>query len=230
MRIFALTATILMFSSSAFAQSGQDWARFGIGVADAVIRGAQQGNYNNNYNNNHNHNNTQGRPKYYQAPAPNSSGASNQGNYGGGGFFDDDYGGGGYSKPQYQQPRYTPSYTQPSYSQPQYHNYTQPTYSQPAYSAPPVAPRVYSNLPIVIDCPSGLGGDCAYQLIEGTGIAYDYTISQGRQQNFTENSDWKIRYDQGNGLGYITYKLTGGKTYEFRRDDLGVLRCYAAAE
>lgn len=95
-------------------------------------------------------------------------------------------------------------------------NYPQSTYRpQPNYQ-PPVN---YSGLPITIEMPPDQSGLCSYSLLGGSG-AWNYSITPGRSQNFTEDRDWKIRFDRGNGNGSATYNLRPG-VYRFRQSSRG---------
>jgi len=107
-----------------------------------------------------------------------------------------------------------------------YHNYpdtvynnnvqTYPGTSRPVYLDPPVAPKVYSNLPIVIRCAQGSTGTCSYNLVSGSGRSFPYTIRAGEIQNLKESTDWKFSYQSVRGASN-TYALRGGRTYELRQ-------------
>ncbi|MEZ6132440.1 MAG: hypothetical protein R3C59_27565 [Planctomycetaceae bacterium] len=137
---------------------------------------------------------------------------------------------------------YNPNYNNyPSYNQyPQSHNHrivtpgynqypntvhsTVPSYpgtslstSRPVYSDPPIAPKVYSNLPIVIRCAPDCTGTCSYSLLSGSGKSYPYTIRAGQIQNLKESTDWKFSYQPDGGASQ-TYALRGGRTYELRQN------------
>jgi PDZ domain len=81
----------------------------------------------------------------------------------------------------------------------------------------------YSNLPISIHSPADSSDAIRYQLIEASGVAYDYTINPGKTQNFKDNSNWKLRMDRGNGQGEIVYQLNGNGEYQFTQQANGSL-------
>ncbi len=125
---------------------------------------------------------------------------------------------------QNQQPYY-PQNNGPYYNNQQPYNqqgqpvYSNPNYGQPiTYPDPPIAPRVYSNLPIEIRCRKQSEGTASYSLISGSGKVYNFLISPGQKQELKENTDWKIRYEVGSGQGTKTYRLRGGKSYELRSE------------
>ncbi len=242
MKLFQLTLATLValtITSSAFAQNSEDWRAFGQELINQLNNGQNQpksapmqgpnssGQYNSGQFNNPGYN--------YGSGSPNASGSNNNGQFNNHNHFNNNQGNNGYyQNGQY----YNGNYYRPSTNNYQNHNHqgggyyyngqyypnssSQSTYRPtPSYTQPPVAPKVYSNLPIVIHCPAWCQGSCDYQLITASGKAYDYTISGGKKQHLTENSDWKIRYDQGNGLGYKTYDLRGGNSYELRGDGNG---------
>lgn len=138
-------------------------------------------------------------------------------------------------QPQYNQPynqnQYQPQYNQPQYSQPQQQYSSSGNNYQPQargnYGDPPQAPKPqYSNLPILITCPDGLTGQCHYELVNAAGKAYPYDISAGEKQTFDETTQWQIRYDQGQGRGFKSYSLRGGKQYSLQRDDQGLWQLF----
>jgi len=94
---------------------------------------------------------------------------------------------------------------------------TYPGTSRPVYSDPPVAPKVYSNLPIVIQCAPDCAGTCSYSLLSGSGRSFPYTIRSGQTQKLKESTDWKFSYKPDGGTSQ-TYALRGGRTYELRQN------------
>jgi hypothetical protein len=101
-----------------------------------------------------------------------------------------------------------------NYQQPQYQQNWQ--YQQPQYVQPQV---VYSQQPIKLSMPGGEAGLCAYVLSSG-GQSWNYTISPGKSQLFTEDRAWKVTYDRGNGYGEQSYVLKPGH-YRFRQSSRG---------
>lgn len=74
-------------------------------------------------------------------------------------------------------------------------------------------------MPIKIRCPEEETGIFSYQLISrSSGKVYDYTMTPGQMQEFSGGSQWKIRFDQGQGQGTKTYDLAGGETYQARKN------------
>lgn len=93
--------------------------------------------------------------------------------------------------------------------------------------SPSAPPRItYSGDPIKIYCPESESSRCNYELIGASGKTYDYLIRGGQSQSFNETTSWKIRYDQGQGRGYKTYRLTGGHEYSLRRTSGGYWQLY----
>jgi len=88
--------------------------------------------------------------------------------------------------------------------------------AQTSYREPPVAPKRYSQLPIKLILPNTESGTCDYTLI-GNSKNYNYSMSPGNSQTFTEDRHWKVRYFSEGKLQ--EFDLKGGQTYEFVRED-----------
>lgn len=238
-------ASILSAPSVTFAQSGADWGKFGLalglGIANQALQGA-----NNNHGHNHNHQGGGNGVAPYRY-VPNGSGSANAGGFNGNGFFPGNNGGGGYpgnnnyypgnnnyypgnnyypSNNGYQSSRYASSYRASSPTT--YRSATpshQPRHNAPLRHSPP--PTNYSNQPIEIYMPDWCEGECHYQLTNSHGGVYDYTITPGGVQRLTENSEWTVRFHDG--YEYKSFRVRGGQTYEFRRDDEGAWAFYAGS-
>lgn len=101
--------------------------------------------------------------------------------------------------------------------------------STPAYvrKQPPSLDTLMDSMPVVLRCPSEEIGIFSYQLISRqTGKTYDYTMTPGQRQEFQGGSKWKIRFDQGSGKGTLTYDLSGGQTYQARKNGDGLWGVY----
>ncbi len=224
---------MMLCSSEAYAQNqGADWLRLGAGILDAVNRSSNQNNYSPNNGNRieYRWNNAPMLPapgetgrrnsgQFNNNPFPGATGSSNLGRLQSGPFIPRSSGnlqsGIRYnSSSGYSQSR--------SYPQQQYR------YPSNSYDSPPVAPKVYSKKPIVINCPAWCEGVCTYSIIGASGKEYVYSISPGQKQEFRETTDWKIKYNRGGGRGYKTYKLHGGKEYELHSDGGGRWAFYAS--
>lgn len=210
---------------AAFAQSSQEWQQFGQALGNALL--------NNNGNPPPRPQNQPSAPRQYQYQAPNTSGQANLGGFNGGNDFfgPQPNSGGGYVRPQPQyqpnsqvyRPQYQPSYPSGSQYNPQYSS------GGTIYQDPPAPPKTYSQLPILIDCPAGIDGQCHYELINAAGKAYPYDIHSGEKQTFPESTEWLIRYEQGQGHPLKTYRLRGGKNYSLQRDAQGLWQLYLAS-
>ncbi len=174
----------------------------------------------------------------YQQRGPNTSGFQNQNGFADGNDFfgnnnnnnwSDNNWSSGYQRPSTTYYRPSPTYTTPSYTTPStVYSSGQVSYrAGVAYTSPKVLhdPPV-ARLPIELLVPKGELGICSYQLLTPAGRAYDYVITPGQKQKFSNTTQWKIRYDQGQAQGVKTYDLRGGKSYELRKNDAGLWQLY----
>lgn len=223
MRLF-IASLLIAGICSGTVQADDEWRAFGQALLNEIGRQSQNQNQNQPRSAPMMPNpNGSGNQNYRQyAPSPNGSGNQNFQNLNGRNNFFGPSGGTTYPQnnfrpynpqPQYQnvQPRRT--YPSNSYTPPRSSSTIS---SRPVYRDPPVAPKVYSNLPITIRCAQDCVGICNYSLLSASGKSYPYTIRAGQVQQLKENTDWQFRY-QPNGSAYDTFGLRGGKTYELRQ-------------
>jgi len=235
-----LIATILLASVPAISHAQSDLRKIGRFLDDMQrLQNQGQGRPNNGGNNN----GTRAVP--YKID-PNSSGNQNAGGFHDNNLFGPQ-GGGGFNNninhnhrnnfpPQNRYPQNNfhqghnhnqyPNNISPNYNRypgtVQNHNtvpYTPPSQSaaRPVYADPPIAPKVYSKLPIVIRCAPDCTGTCNYNLLSASGKSYPYTIRAGQTQNLKETTDWKFSY-RPDGSTSQAYALRGGRTYELRQN------------
>lgn len=146
---------------------------------------------------------------------PNSSGNQNRGSFDGRGFFNPQNGS---TYPQQQFPQqFVPQTNYPQQTFPSQQTYPGQNGIYQGPIQPAVAPKNYSNQPIVIRCDSDVVGICQYELLTARNTTFPYAISGGQSQNLTENTDWAFRYRPSPNAAYKTYRLRGGKTYEMRK-------------
>ncbi len=93
---------------------------------------------------------------------------------------------------------------------------------------PPSIDALKDSMPITLRCPEEENGIFTYQLINRlSGKTYDYTMTPGQKQELKGGSKWKIRFDQGQGKGTLTYDLSGGETYQTRKNGQHLWGVYA---
>ncbi len=211
---------VTLSTSPVQAQNEADWARLGIGIADAIIRSSNQNN------------NRWGNPGVPTRSAPSyEPGQTSNNNF-------NSFNNNPFNQPNNNWNRPSNNWNRPSnntWVQPSNNNWNRPsTTYRPStpnyeyYDSPRVAPKVYSKKPIVIHCPSWCDGTCSYSIIGASGKEYVYSISPGEKQEFRETTDWKIKYNRGGGRGYKTYKLHGGEEYELHSDGDGEWAFYTS--
>lgn len=164
-------------------------------------------------------------PPQAQSPAsnsfnPNESGSQNQGTpFQSGNFFQ--------PPQQWVQPRPQPQpypvvNPQPT---PQPYRVIETRPQSRVVNSPPQREVVsVSNQDFKIRCPRSMTQSVPYRLIGG-GSEYPFTIQPGQAQTIAETRVYRIRFRPGTG-GEITYRLRGGKTYEFGFDANGQLQLF----
>ncbi|MCA9134288.1 MAG: hypothetical protein KDA45_14065 [Planctomycetales bacterium] len=135
----------------------------------------------------------------------------------------------GFGQPNYGQPNYgQPNYGQPNYGQPRpgQPDYRPPGVGQPTYAEPPTRAESFNGQSITVRSPKANPGDIQYELLV-SGQAYPYSMGPGERQAFNETHLWLIRYQSGGTQK--TYRLRGGRTYEFELDAQGRVQLYRLA-
>ncbi|MEM9586578.1 MAG: hypothetical protein AAGA03_04800 [Planctomycetota bacterium] len=91
--------------------------------------------------------------------------------------------------------------------------------------APPVRTADVSGQSFKLRCPASVGRSVSYQLLTGNS-SFPYTMGPGQAQTINETRVWRVRYTSGGKQ--VTYRLRGGRTYEFDFDPSGQLQLYQA--
>lgn len=94
-----------------------------------------------------------------------------------------------------------------------------------AYREVPIRQTATNGQLIKLKLPIGMPQPVQYQLILGT-RSYDYQMHPGESQTFNETTQWLIRYR--NEGSETTYRLRGGKNYEFEVDSRGTIGLFEA--
>jgi hypothetical protein len=93
------------------------------------------------------------------------------------------------------------------------------------YREVPVRQTATNGQPIKLKLPNSMPQPVQYQLVLGT-RSYDYQMHPGESQTFNETTQWLIRYrSEGSET---TYRLRGGKNYEFEVDSQGGISLFEA--
>jgi hypothetical protein len=87
-----------------------------------------------------------------------------------------------------------------------------------SYREVPVRQTSPNGQPIKLKLPDSMSQSVKYQLVLGT-RSLDYQMRPGESQTFNETNLWLVRYRSEGSE--ITYRLRGGKTYEFEVDSQG---------
>lgn len=87
-----------------------------------------------------------------------------------------------------------------------------------SYSEVPQRSAAFSGQPIKLQLPKTMPQSATYQLIVGS-TPYSYTMRPGESQTFNEEQLWLIRFQEGGSSA--TYRLRGGRQYEFEVDSQG---------
>lgn len=157
---------------------------------------------------------------------------SGQENTGGGSFRDRGFFGPGTTPPRVIQPtprRVTRPEVETVYPQ---QGVGERTYSTPQPTTPSVSRTVQtppsrstavSNREFKIRAPRSFERSVGYRLVSPTS-EYPFTIRPGEAQTLVESKVWLIRYYRGSEQ--VTYRLRGGKLYEFGVDQQGQVQLY----
>ena len=92
-----------------------------------------------------------------------------------------------------------------------------------SYGEVPQRSVAFNGQPIKLQLPKSMPQAATYQLIVGN-TPYSYTMRPGESQTFNEQQLWLIRFQDGGSA--VTYRLRGGRQYEFEVDGQGRISLY----
>ncbi len=92
-----------------------------------------------------------------------------------------------------------------------------------SYREVPQRSMSFNGQPIKLQLPKTMPRSATYQLIVGS-TPYSYTMRPGESQTFNEQQLWLIRFQDGGSS--VTYRLRGGRQYEFEVDGQGRVGLY----